>query len=510
MRRQNILIIVLASLFALLLVAYIFLIRPMEKENEAGEETSAVETEDGESLGISDRYFLFSSLERKDIKSIEVDNEYGGFTLTSDKDGDFHIKGFEHLNVDPEKLSSLVSVSTYTLAKTKVGSSLSDEKLLEYGLKTPQASWIVTDKDGNRFRVFVGDKLLTGGGYYCMFDGRRSVYVLGNEVADTILVPTEKYVTPVICAGISQNDYFTVDNFTMFRGGDPMFRIRLLPKEEQNNPEAMAEYIMDYPTAYYPNTSLYFEIIYKFMALTADECVKIDATDADFEKYGLADPAHVILFDYNGNNYRLYFSALTENKYYVFSNLFPDVIGYVDADEFTFLEYDLIKWIDPYVFQQYINDIGEISISSGDVEATFRLTHIPIEGAQDEKNEKISVNANGMELSETASENFRQFYKNLLAISIRDYCTADEYCKLTADEIAALADDYDAAYLTFTCKKLSGDTEVFRFYRYSTRHSLVTVDGVGEFYVLTDLIDKIKNDTVRILSGEEVEAYAKN
>ena len=186
MRRQNILIIVLASLFALLLVAYIFLIRPMEKENEAGEETSAVETEDGESLGISDRYFLFSSLERKDIKSIEVDNEYGGFTLTSDKDGDFHIKGFEHLNVDPEKLSSLVSVSTYTLAKTKVGSSLSDEKLLEYGLKTPQASWIVTDKDGNRFRVFVGDKLLTGGGYYCMFDGRRSVYVLGTEVEEML------------------------------------------------------------------------------------------------------------------------------------------------------------------------------------------------------------------------------------------------------------------------------------------------------------------------------------
>lgn len=510
MKRQNILLIVLAALFALLLVSYILIIRPIEKENNKEEETPAPETESGEALGISDRYFLFTSLEKSDIESIEVSNQFGGFTFVSDKDGNFSIKGYETLNVDSQKLASLVSVSTYTLAKTKVGSSLSDEKLEEYGLLSPQAWWIVTDRDGNRFRVFVGDRLLTGGGYYCMFDGRRSVYVLGNEVADTILVPTEKYVTPVICAGISKDDYFTVDNFTVFKDGEPLTRIRLVDKEDQINPDALAECIMDYPAAYYPNTSLYYEILYKYMSFTADECVKIGAEDGDFEKYGLADPAHVIIFDYKSYNYRIYFSELTDGKYYVFSNLYPDVIGYVDADEYAYLEYDLIKWIDPYVFQQYINDIDEISVSSGDVNATFRITHIPVEGSEDRKNEKISVNANGKQLSESASENFRQYYKNLLAISIRDYCAADEYCTLSKEELDALCADTDGAYLTFTYKKLSGDTQTLRFYRYSTRHSLVTVDGAGEFYVLTDLVDKIRNDTVRILSGEEVVAYSKS
>ena len=51
---------------------------------------------------------------------------------------------------------------------------------------------------------------------------------------------------------------------------------------------------------------------------------------------------------------------------------------------------------------------------------------------------------------------------------------------------------------------------MFRFYRYSTRHSLVTVNGVGEFYTLTDLVKKIENDTVRLLGGEEIVAYDKD
>ena len=36
------------------------------------------------------------------------------------------------------------------------------------------------------------------------------------------------------------------------------------------------------------------------------------------------------------------------------------------------------------------------------------------------------------------------------------------------------------------------------------------VNGVGEFYVLTDLVKKIENDTERILKGETVTAFDKN
>ena len=70
--------------------------------------------------------------------------------------------------------------------------------------------------------------------------------------------------------------------------------------------------------------------------------------------------------------------------------------------------------------------------------------------------------------------------------------------------------DKNNEYLTFEYTTLSGDTTTIAFYQYSTRHSLVTINGVGEFYVLTDLVKKIENDTVRILNGETVTAFDKN
>ena len=74
----------------------------------------------------------------------------------------------------------------------------------------------------------------------------------------------------------------------------------------------------------------------------------------------------------------------------------------------------------------------------------------------------------------------------------------------------ALAADEANAFLTVSYTTNSGDTGTLGFYRYSTRHSLVTVNGVGEFYVLTDIVQKIENDTLRVLNGETVTAFDKN
>ena len=155
MKRQKILVIVLAVLFALMLAAYFAVIRPVFGEKDGGDVTDVPETESGESLGTSNRFFMFRSLSREDIASVEVDNKYGGFTFYKDSEGKFKIKGYDNVTYDEKLFASLLNVSAYTLSKTKVGSNLSDEKLGEYGLTEPQASWTVTSGSGESFRVFV-------------------------------------------------------------------------------------------------------------------------------------------------------------------------------------------------------------------------------------------------------------------------------------------------------------------------------------------------------------------
>ncbi len=506
MKRQKIRIIVLLSLFVLLLAGYFLVIRPLTEPEEEQKETP--ETEAGEVLGSGDRFFLFGSLSRGDIAQIEVENEYGTFAFYRAEENKFKIKGYDSVPYSETLFATLVNTTSYTLSKTKVGSNLSDEKIAEYGLDEPVARWTVTSNGGDSFTVLVGDRLLTGGGYYCMLEGRRSAYVLGTEVADTVLVPIEQYVTPVLTTGISQENYYEVNHFTVYQDGDMLLRIRLKDKEDQNNPEALAENIMDYPTAYYPNSNMYYEIIFAYLELRADSCYKLGATAEDFAAVGLDQPAHEITFDYEGQTFRLSFSALTEDgTYYVCSSLYPNVIGVCSAEDHTYLEYSLIDWIDPYVYQEYITNIRHLSVSTDAVQATFRLAH----DVDDAGKPLLDVTVNGEEdLRQDYIPQFREFYKSLLAVSIQDYYSADTYATMSPEEMEAFAADPANAYMTFTATTLPGEETVYRFYPYSTRHSLVTVDGVGEFYVLTDLVKKIENDTVRILNGEEVTAFEKS
>ena len=509
MKRQNILLIVFAVLLAAAACAYFFVIRPAVADTGDADTAEPAETEPGENLSSSGSIFMFAGMSREDVEYIKVDNAYGTFKFTaSGTDGtDFVIDGYDNVPYDKNLFASLLNVATYTLSKTKVGSSLSDAKLEEYGLTEPQASWTVLSKSGQAYRVFVGDRLLTGGGYYCMVEGRRSVYVLGTEVADTVLVPIESYVTPVVCAGISKDDYYTTDNFTVFKNGELLLRMKLKDKKDQINKNALAENIMVYPTAYIPDSTLYYDIIYSYMGLYADSCYKLGASDADFAAVGLDDPAHVITFDYKGYEFEIFFSARDgEGNYYMYNNMYPNVIGKCGGDTYDYLEYDLIDWIDPYLFQQYITNLSEISVGFSGKTTNFKLYH----GTDDSGNATLAVSADGEMLSQSAADNFRQYYKTLLAFTAQGYCKDDEFCTLGEDELASLAADTDAADLTFSYTTLSGETTVFRFYRYSTRHSLITVNGVGEFYTLTDLVKKIESDTGRLLGGEDIIAYDKS
>ena len=99
--------------------------------------------------------------------------------------------------------------------------------------------------------------------------------------------------------------------------------------------------------------------------------------------------------------------------------------------------------------------------------------------------------------------NFRLFYKVLISMEIKGDApfTEEEVAEKVANE---------EPYLVFTYKDRSNQKTELAFYRYSTRRSLITVNGRGQFYVYTDILDKISNDVVRVLNDEEIDSYGKN
>ena len=143
-----------------------------------------------------------------------------------------------------------------------------------------------------------------------------------------------------------------------------------------------------------------------------------------------------------------------------------------------------------------------MEIHGAGADVKFDLTH----GKDEAGNNTLDVQCStGKFIPNADVVNFRQFFRTLLSVKIEDYVPLSE------DEIAALTADEKNCLLTFTITNLNGENTVYKFYPYSGsgRRALMTVNGYGEFYVLTDLIEKIASDANKVLAGLDVNSYAK-
>ena len=109
---------------------------------------------------------------------------------------------------------------------------------------------------------------------------------------------------------------------------------------------------------------------------------------------------------------------------------------------------------------------------------------------------------------------FRQFYQTLLFTAI-----VDSY-EMTEAEEAALLNDPDAWLMTITINvddsssagadNATKRTDVYSFYRISSRKAYVTINGEGGFYVMTSRLEKILADADRFMNLELIDPMTKS
>ena len=500
-KKQITAVIVAAVLLIAVTVVYFAVIKPLDESNSAVTE-EAETLLPGEEPGAADRFYMYTHVEREDMSSIEVTNGYGTFKMIADGNGSFCIEGYEDIAVDGTKLSSLVTTCGATLTKARVTDNATDEKLAEYGLKEPSAHWTVTDKAGKQYKVYVGRALLTGGGYYCRFAGRDSVYVLDVTLADTVLCPVENYVVPYIIFGVSKDDYFTVDDFTVYKGREKVISISNVPTDEIKNPGALAESVVSYPAPYAPDPENYYGILLSYAALIGDETYKLGPTDETLAECGLNDPTYTVSFNYKGNNFYFFLKDDGEGNYYAISNLYSGIISKISKRNLAYPEYDLLKWLHRYVFRRNIVTVSSISVKTDNVDETFYLSH----GTDGNGNATLQVRSeNGLEIkSDESVLSFRNFYGHLVEIAINGYLPEEASEGVPMKDFVA---DEGNRTMTVEIKTLAGETLTYEFYRYTTRRCALGVNGRFDFSALYDDARRIEQDVERLLAGEFIEAH---
>lgn len=522
-KKQKTLIYIMGAAFLVLLILYFAVIRPLTAEQETSVAPKELLEWEAKYNDLVETFYIFEPLDRASIQQIEVQNEHGGYTVYRDASDTFQLKGFVGLQFDQELFSSLVVTTGTPTVMMRVAVDATAEQLAEFGLDTPQASWTVTSTSGEEFTIQVGDLAITEGGYYVYYEpdeskgysNKNAVYFMGTTLANTVLQPDHTLISPILTAGMSTNDYFFVDEFTVWHGTDELFvHIERIPEDQMSNPDSIVEIDMTYPrqdenTKYQVNDSLYFEILYNFMMLEGDSILAFQPTDEQLEEFGLAEPAYIISYTFNDYDFMIFVSEQQEDGTY---NAVSNLYGYalvcnVSKDKLGWLEYDKFDWIFPTPFYENIVDITRITLNGSGVDVDYSLKH----GTDAEGTATLEVTEakTGLVIPNEDVRNFREYYKTMLNI------TNQEYARMSEEDIASLSSNEDKRILTMTYEKTDGSSYEFRFYKHyeastdttTTGKIFVVVNGLGEFYTTNDLINKIINDTSRVLQGLDVEAY---
>ncbi len=497
--------IIIASVLAAFLIAsalvYFIAVRPMM--NSSDSQTSQNST-----------FLVFDRVERERISSIEVHNSHGEYTLKKAVGNDgkesatnFVIKGHEDILLSDQSVASLVVASGISTAYQCLTEDATEEELETYGLDEPQAYWILTDVDGKTYRVEVGDKLLSGNGFYCRYmDRENSIYVMSAILETSILAPVTTYVNPVLCTGISEKDYYTADKFTILRDGEQFLTIVQSDKEEFTNPNATVETHIEYPIVEKSNDTVYNTVIASLVTLTGTEAVYVGDIDTDEDKYaeyGLDDPYYSVGFSHNDTMYFFMFSSKTEDGYYYAMSSVSNfsVIVRCEASSLQWLEKELDYWVSENSIQFAIGTVKSVSLEYGDKSETFYLSHSV---AADGSAMVEITNGEGFYLDDDSSYLFKKFYVTLLTVKTQGSSG------LSAEDIEKLKEDGGAHMLTVVVSLTDGSSHEYSFYRYTTGKALITIDGEGDFYVYPDWVEKIISDLERLLNFEWIDPYSKN
>lgn len=497
--------IVCAVLFVILLLCYRFVIIPMTESSGDAEETTAVSLVPGEVEGVRGRVQMFDQITSDNVQSLYVHNTHGTYEFVR-KDSSLVLKGHEYLLINPEKFSQMIVNAGYTLST--YNAKVSEADFSKYGLAADESDnyFVLTSTAGKRYTVYIGNRTLAGNGYYARYEGRDAIYVLDDSIEGDLLAPVTELLRPLLAYPSQMNSYYLMQTFSLKRGNEIFLQAGYLDPDRRSELAAMSVHQLTVPGEY-PASEYYDDVLSLFCDFSGSKVVSIDFSAESLASFGLDSPAYSLFavnatVDKSGNPNGLVENLITFSEkqrdddgnyfYYAASYTFG-VIARVEQITVDFLEWELDKWVSPYIFQVNIQNVASLSFAAKDVSETFTL------GGVD--NDSLTVTGKACGNIENV-KNFRQLWKVLLSITQDGGADFDE-----ADRNAIVADDNLLLTMTVTTK--AGNTRTYRFYPYSDRRVYYTINGEGEFYVSRTMIDKVISDVARVQNGETIDSESR-
>ena len=469
--------------------------------------------EDTSSASVT-RNFVYPNISRSDVDYIKVTNSNGSYKAYR-IENKFYFEGAELVTLNSERFSSLVVNSTYMLSMYEI-EDVTDLSLYGLDLEEDNPAYVeIGTLDGAYHKVYIGDLIPTGGGYYALKADEDSsntdvsidssnrtytVYVLDSSIGASHLGTIYDYLQPYISIQISSpSEYVKIDDFYFSRRENdddektsPLVKIRLKTEAEKPAEGTIFPYLMEYPTDIYTaSTDAYSAIQASLAALVGTRVVdygiipvlkddpdteKYNEYMARLEKWGLDKPKYEVIYSYDGDNYYITFSKPDENGMIYAYTMQATTVIEIPLSSIPFLDWDIIKFVDKQIFTQNINTVQKITTTIGDTQYVYDI----ISNAD---GQVTDVYADGQVYD---VKSFKQYYLTFLQFYNIGYAEPPE------DEDLILQVDV---------KCNAGPLE-YKFYRINSRDVYYTINGEGEFYVNYDIVKQMLEQTEAISNNE--------
>ena len=504
-KKQTLTIIICTVLVAILVPVYFLVVAPLLVTEPVEEEPPVLLP--GEVLGANNRILMFEHVQKADIDKIEVHNEHGNYTFKRVKDS-FVVDGMEAAPFNLEMFSSLVVSAGYTLSMTRLEDM--NEDLSTYGLaEADNPAWyVLTKMDGTQHKVYIGKMIKTGGGYYCMYEGRKAIYVLDTSLGSTLLADVHSLLTPSLGYPLTTALYTKVKENEVIKNNKILIWVETKENENPAEGEELLSYVFKHPKEYKPNRNTISAMMEVFSSFSGSEVVMAGgeteglSTAALKEKFGIDVDNPYFLVSYTVTVDKVDIETIVafsepdeDGNMYAYSTVF-NLVAKINLSSAPFVSWGLLNYVEYTLFMENINDVAKIEIQ-GEIKNGAENLKVDANFVLDGEKETIRVYPNGRKDPYNADDlkNFRQLYIVLISMSLENY--VDDVSK--RDLMA-----------TVTITMDSGEVYEYQFFSYSTTRCYYTINGKGEFYLLRSQIEKLLRDTDRLLQGLPIDAYGKN
>ncbi len=559
---------------------------------------AVVDTEGDEVLGgtvVSTRVMMFPRIRQAETYSVEVSNEYGSYkiyrktiantaedattayksvvTVASkvwDSDSSSWVWQDSPATYEPTLYASLCVGCGYSLTMQKLDFSDPATPRKEdgsinyeaYGLhtvtdehgevdysKSPAVYTIIKGEsasDGSfsatdtSYTVYIGDAIVSGGGYYAKRADRDTVYIVSSDISNTVLQPVESMVTPQLIYPMTVSTYTMVEDFvfaqvdtlnpptgvesvvtpiTQFSYIDLTLRENTIYSSVPYWTTGSSQLLKGYQL----NSDSVNTVLYNLYSMQYLACKKLSPTAEEMKQYGLQDNVWLMSFQYDPDvakggsgqyvlnsiviSQKTYDEALGQDVYYIYSGLF-DMIVAVDPYFASFVEWEQSRWYNHYFYQNNIAYVREMHYTiagkqydfildnsatdqTGNVSSDALVIYCPqYTGNEDHilnytirQDEKTDTGTTKTK-EYTAIDNFRRFYAKLLWYTIEGDVNEAAFRAATGMSVAE-----------FIASDTNDDKAIarisFRVEDYASVSNTATDEDGNKFYTENNSFDSI-------------------